>query len=354
MWKWIDPDNNGNRYLQWEEGDDAKTLRRFLEQNSDHFYNVDDLEEAFGSGGWKEGMVVDVTGAIPEFTNARGGVDSSVGWDLVPFGGGARVASKAGIFGRIARAFGFGAARNTVKIPAQRALPVLAKAVCFVAGTPILTKEGLKPIEKIKQGDKVLSYNEQTKQTEYKTVVRTIVRFAQAENLLLVKVEGEVESLGLTNEHPFYVRIHRARDSTASENDDGEWREAGKLEVGDLIRKADGTWAKVENISDRSTGQLVYNFEVTDNHNYFVGQTSLLAHNNDNCIVRTLQTGGRTLRNSTVKALGLTKEQAKRAIEALKKDLQLPNNFHQKIMSNGDVVNSHTGEVVGNIHHYVP
>jgi hypothetical protein len=55
-----------------------------------------------------------------------------------------------------------------------------------------------------------------------------------------------------------------------------------------------------------------------------------------------------------VKELGLTKEQAKRAIEALKKDLRLPNNFHQKIMSNGDVVNSHTGEVIGNLYHYVP
>jgi intein/homing endonuclease len=134
-------------------------------------------------------------------------------------------------------------------------VPVLAKAVCFVAGTPVLTKEGLKPIEEIKEGDKVLSYNEQTKQAEYKTVVRTIVRFAEAEKLLLVKVEGEFESLGLTNEHLFYVRIHRARDNTTSENDDGEWREAGKLQVGDLIRKADGTWAKVEIINQQSKGR---------------------------------------------------------------------------------------------------
>src|SRR5690606_31655835 len=30
----------------------------------------------------------------------------------------------------------------------------------------------------------------------------------------------------------------------------------------------------------RSEGAKVYNFEVAYNHNYFVGQTSLLAHNN--------------------------------------------------------------------------
>lgn len=156
-------------------------------------------------------------------------------------------------------------------------------------------------------------------------------------------------------EHPFYVRIHRARDNTASENDDGEWREAGKLEVGDLIRKADGAWAKIENISQRSKGETVYNFEVPDNHNYFVGQTSLLAHNNNDCIVTTLQSGRRTLSDSTVKALGLTKEQAKRAIEALKDDLSLPNNFHQtKVLSNGNLVDRNTGEVLGNLYHYVP
>ncbi len=354
MWKWVDPDQNGNRFLQWEEGDDWQTLATFLNNNSDDTYYREDLEKAFSSGGLGEETIVDVTGAIPKFTNTRGGVDSSVSWDLVPFGGGAKVASKAGIFRRIARAFGFGAARNTVKIPARKALPVLARAVCFVAGTPVLTKEGLKPIEEIKEGDKVLSYNEQTKQTEYKTVVRSIVRFAEAEKLLLVKVEGEVETLGLTNEHPFFVRIHRARDNTASDNDDGEWRKAGELQVGDLIRKADGTWAIVENISRRSKGEAVYNFEVPDNHNYFVGQTSLLVHNNDDCIVRTLQTGGRRIRKSTAEALGLTKEQAKNAIEALKKAEGVGNNVHQKIMSNGDLVNSHTGEVIGNLHDYVP
>ncbi|MGH9967448.1 MAG: hypothetical protein ACREBG_06395 [Pyrinomonadaceae bacterium] len=125
MWKWIDPDNNGNRFLQWESGDDAKTLARFLNQNSDDTYRSADLEAAFGSGGWKEGMTVDVTGAIPRFTNTRGLEDSS--WDLVPFGGGARVASKAGIFGRIARAFGFGGVRSAAKITASTSVPVLVK-----------------------------------------------------------------------------------------------------------------------------------------------------------------------------------------------------------------------------------
>lgn len=83
LWKWVDPDNNGNRFLQWEEGDDWQTLATFLNNNSNDTYYTEDLEEAFSSGGHGEGTIVDVTGAIPRFTNTRG-VDSSVSWDLVP------------------------------------------------------------------------------------------------------------------------------------------------------------------------------------------------------------------------------------------------------------------------------
>lgn len=70
--------------------------------------------------------------------------------------------------------------------------------------------------------------------------------------------------------------------------------------------------------------------------------------------VKVLQTGGNTLKKSTLKALGLTKEQGKNAIEGLKKDLRLPSNFHSKIMSNGDVVHPHTGEILGNLKDYLP
>lgn len=41
------------------------------------------------------------------------------------------------------------------------------------------------------------------------------------------------------------------------------------------------------------------------------------------------------MNNATLKALGLTKEQGKNAIEALKRAEGLPNNAHFKIMSDG-------------------
>ncbi len=69
---------------------------------------------------------------------------------------------------------------------------------------------------------------------------------------------------------------------------------------------------------------------------------------------RTLQTGGHTLNNSTLKALKLTKEQGKMAIEALKKAEGLPNNAHFKILYDGSVINPHTGVNYGRLFDYLP
>jgi len=66
-----------------------------------------------------------------------------------------------------------------------------------------------------------------------------------------------------------------------------------------------------------------------------------------------LQSGGHTLQNRTLKALGLNGKQARNAIEAMKKAERIPNNFHGSVMSNGDYTHPHTKEVLGNLLHYV-
>jgi hypothetical protein len=68
---------------------------------------------------------------------------------------------------------------------------------------------------------------------------------------------------------------------------------------------------------------------------------------------KTIQTSGHTLKYSTLKALGLTKEQGNRAIEALKNAHGLKNNDHYKIMANGDIINPHTGEWIDNLFDYI-
>jgi RHS repeat-associated protein len=78
---------------------------------------------------------------------------------------------------------------------------------CFVAGTLVHTKEGVKPIEEIKAGDEVLSYNEETKQVEYKPVVQTFVNYSP--EILSVYIEGESKPIETTPGHPFYVYFTR-------------------------------------------------------------------------------------------------------------------------------------------------
>ena len=68
---------------------------------------------------------------------------------------------------------------------------------------------------------------------------------------------------------------------------------------------------------------------------------------------KVLQSGEQSLRKSTLKALGLTKEQGYEAIHSLKSDLGLPNNFHGKIMGNGDYLNPTTNKWLGNLGDYL-
>ena len=150
----------------------------------------------------------------------------------------------------------------------RKAGQILVKVCCFVAETPVSTKDGFKPIENIEIGDFVLSYNEKTNRNEYKPVINVFTRYE--EKILLISVEREDDPLGVTPEHPFYIRGKHGR---------GYWTVAELVRSGDKIRLASGKWSTVEKIRKQKKGAETYNFEVADNHNYFVGETKLLVHN---------------------------------------------------------------------------
>ncbi|MDW8366162.1 MAG: Hint domain-containing protein [Abditibacteriales bacterium] len=61
----------------------------------------------------------------------------------------------------------------------EKVLKVL-EAACFVAGTPVWTKNGLRPIETIRAGDWVLSRDPQTGRQEYRRVLSTVVTHSTA------------------------------------------------------------------------------------------------------------------------------------------------------------------------------
>ncbi len=138
---------------------------------------------------------------------------------------------------------------------------------CFVAGTKVLTKEGEKPIDQIKKGEKVWSRDPDTGQFGWKTVTDTIVHYNKPVlRLQLVDAHGHAEVLGVTGNHPFWVRNRG-------------WTKAEDLLDGDEIFSSRGGWVKVGSASWFAHSQTVYNLEVDGFHTYFVGASGAWVHN---------------------------------------------------------------------------
>jgi hypothetical protein len=103
---------------------------------------------------------------------------------------------------------------------------------------------------------------------EYKRVV-ALAR-PHLDKLLELHVQGEAAPLRATPVHPFWVR----RGSKVA-----GWVEAARLQPGDLILTDSGKWNRVTAVSRLPGEQTVYNFEVADDHDYFVDKPGLLVHN---------------------------------------------------------------------------
>ena len=139
--------------------------------------------------------------------------------------------------------------------------------VCFVAGTKVLSENGLINIEDIKAGMKVYSYNEETNQVELNEVKNTFINYVDYD---MCKVYIENEVIESTNKHPYYVKGKG-------------WTEARYLQTGDILITSENKEVEIKNIEIvKHTGnelKEVYNMEVNNNHNYYVGDSKVLVHN---------------------------------------------------------------------------
>jgi len=164
----------------------------------------------------------------------------------------------AGELGMLGR--GIGVARAT-RIPCN----------CFEAGTPVATPDGLKTIEAVKIGDRVLARNELTGATEAKEVTALIPGGARPIYDVTVEIaqaDGKRtrEVIHTTEEHPFRTA-------------DGLWTEAAKLNPGAQVVTAHSALATVVSVVNSGRIARTYNFEVEGFHTYFVGQARLWVHN---------------------------------------------------------------------------
>lgn len=136
---------------------------------------------------------------------------------------------------------------------------------CFKAGTLVLMENGYKNIEDVVSGDLVYSYNMETKAKELKKVERTFIN--DCKELLTITINNS--QMTLTPNHTCYVN--------------GQWVLASEIKTGDKMIDCDSNVLVVENIQSSKVTDKVYNFEVEDNHNYYVTDLNILVHN-DSCL----------------------------------------------------------------------
>ena len=132
---------------------------------------------------------------------------------------------------------------------------------CFAAGTPVRTLTGDRPIEAIRVGDQVLSQDTATGGLRYRTI--TAIHHNPPATALRVKLGGEV--ILATGFHRFW-KVGQG------------WVMARELKAGDVLRTLVGP-AKVESIESDKV-QPVYNLDVADDADFFVGKLGALVHDN--------------------------------------------------------------------------
>lgn len=153
---------------------------------------------------------------------------------------------------------------------------------CFKEGTLVETEEGLKPIEEIAVGDKVLAYDEATSEQAYKPVVQLFRNTTK--EWYHIHVNGE--EIICTGGHPFYVlnaeaERHNVKYEGQSQNAKGTWICANELKVSDQVLLSNGNCATINAIEVEKLAfyQTTYNFEVVDFHTYYVSDSKILTHN---------------------------------------------------------------------------
>jgi len=138
---------------------------------------------------------------------------------------------------------------------------------CFTGRMLMDVEHGKKRVDRVRVDDLLWTRDENNPAgpVQLKRVLQVFVRVAPILNL---HVGGQI--IETTAEHPFYV-CGRG------------WILGGMLKKGDLLQTRSGESVPVEGVADSGRVETVYNFEIEDDHTYFVGSLewgfSVWAHN---------------------------------------------------------------------------
>lgn len=125
----------------------------------------------------------------------------------------------------------------------------------------------LKPIEQIAIGDTVWGWDESLQETVARKVSRIFIKPNRPTfDVSYRRANDELEIVRGTEEHPFWVMGKG-------------WTPLVQLRVGDLLQLADERHVTVDSVCATGNLEDVFNFEVDDVHNYFIGSSGVLVHN---------------------------------------------------------------------------
>lgn len=141
---------------------------------------------------------------------------------------------------------------------------------CFLAGTKVTTPKGYVDINKLKIGDMVLSYNEETGENEFHEVAYVFEhKPGELNEELYTLTFDDKNTLKITSTHRLYIQ----------NNDGYEWLATKYVKKGDYVRYADGTYHKITKIKHKKLTKAVYNISVDNTHTFYIDKEQILVHN---------------------------------------------------------------------------
>lgn len=147
---------------------------------------------------------------------------------------------------------------------------------CFVAGTLIALADGDQlPIEAIKPGMEVLSYDHQLKQISTGKVHSTLKK--EDQKVIRIVTEAEQDVI-CTYDHPFFTleKGYASYDREMTFNDSGLLVDS--LAEGDTLMTTEGAFDKINHIQELGHSETVYNLPLVHPHHNFYAN-SYLVHN---------------------------------------------------------------------------
>ncbi len=156
---------------------------------------------------------------------------------------------------------------NGILVSNSASPTAICKLACFVSGTKVTMADGSeRPIEEIKKGSRVLSYN------------LTTHSYAESTVTAVYHYVGDVYSINngilkLTDNHPLFVKKPDGRMVWAAIDPNGssayKLNDVKKLEIGDYLLLSNGSWSKILSIGPASNNVDVYTLVMSSPYTFF-------------------------------------------------------------------------------------